>query len=157
MNACRHGWFPGSFLAVAIVLLGLAPAPVDAMHLKENPKRHKILYQLDEAGVDKAKFVLGNIRNHVTGVGGWQNIESLELVVFGPALKSFVQSSIDPALKQVLEQLQSQGMSFGACGNTMKNFSITLEQLPRGSLALPQGGVVRIMELQELGYSYLRP
>jgi len=89
MNACRHGWFPGSILAVAIVLLGLAP--VDAMHLKENPKRHRILYQLDEAGVDKAKFVLGNIRNHVTGVGGWQNIESLELVVFGPALKSFVQ------------------------------------------------------------------
>ena len=133
MNACRHGWFPGSFLAVAavaIVLLGLAP--VDAMHLKENPKRHRIVYQLDEAGVDKAKFVLGNIRNHVTGVGGWQNIESLELVVFGPALKSFVQGSIDPALKQVLEQLQSQGMSFGACGNTMKNFSITLEQLQIG-------------------------
>jgi intracellular sulfur oxidation DsrE/DsrF family protein len=39
----------------------------------------------------------------------------------------------------------------------MKNFSITREQLPRGSVVLPQGGVVRIMELQEQGYSYLRP
>ena len=155
MNACRHGWFPGSFLAVTIVLLGLAP--VDAMHLKENPKRHRILYQLDEAGVDKAKFVVGNIRNHVSGVGGWQNIESLELVVFGPALKSFVQGTMDPALQQALEMLQGQGMTFGACGNTMKNFSITAEQLPAKSLILPQGGVVRIMELQELGYIYLRP
>jgi intracellular sulfur oxidation DsrE/DsrF family protein len=155
MNAWRHGWFPWSFLAVAMVLLGLAR--VDAMHLKESPKKHRIVYQLDDAGVDKAKFVLGNIRNHVTGVGGWQNIESLELVVFGPALKSFVQSSIDPALKQTLEVLQTHGMSFGACGNTMKNFGITLEELPRGSLPLPQGGVVRIMELQELGYTYLRP
>src|SRR5947208_13208266 len=108
MNACRHGWFPGSILAVAIVLLGLAP--VDAMHLKENPKRHRILYQLDEAGVDKAKFVLGNIRNHVTGVGGWQNIESLELVVFGPASNAFVQSAIDAAAKPVVEHLDSQGM-----------------------------------------------
>ncbi|PYN36928.1 MAG: hypothetical protein DMD98_06515 [Candidatus Rokuibacteriota bacterium] len=116
-----------------------------------------MVYHLDEAGLDKAKFVLGNIRNHVVGVGGWQHIEALELVVHGPALKLFVQSSIDPALKQTLEMLQEQGMTFGACGNTMKNFSITTEQLPHGSLVLPQGGVVRLMELQEHGYIYLRP
>jgi len=148
-----RGWVP--VLVVAGVLVALVQA--DAAHLKENARKHKIVYQLDDAGVDKAKFVLGNIRNHVSGVGGWQNIESLELVVFGPALKSFVQCSMDPALTQTLDGLQLQGMTFGACGNTMKNFSITAEQLPPKSLILPQGGVVRIMELQEHGYIYLRP
>ncbi len=152
MNVWR-GWVPG--LVVATMLLALVQA--DAAHLKENPRKHRIVYQLDDAGVDKAKFVLGNIRNHVAGVGGWQHVESLELVVFGPALKSFVQSSIDPVVSQALDALQGQGMAFGACGNTMKNFSVTIEQLPRGSLVLPQGGVVRIMELQEHGYIYLRP
>ena len=152
MNTWRS-WVP--CLVVAIVLL--AQVRADGAHLKENPRKHRIVYQLDEAGLDKAKFVVGNIRNHVSGVGGWQNIESLELVVHGPALKLFVQSSIDPALKQTLEMLQEQGMTFGACGNTMKNFSITTEQLPHGSLVLPQGGVVRLMELQEHGYIYLRP
>ena len=152
MNTWRS-WVP--CLVVAIVLL--AQVRADGAHLKENPRKHRIVYHLDEAGLEKAKFVLGNIRNHVVGVGGWQNIESFELVVHGPALKLFVQSSIDPALKQTLEMLQEQGMTFGACGNTMKNFSITTEQLPRGSLVLPQGGVVRIMELQEHGYIYLRP
>ncbi len=142
-------------LTMAVFLLPLVKA--DAAHLKDNPRKHKIVYQLDDAGVDKAKFVLGNIRNHVAGVGGWQNVESVELVVFGPALKSFVQGSVDPALAQALEALQGQGMTFGACGNTMKNFSITAEQLPSKSLILPQGGVVRIMELQEQGYIYLRP
>ena len=78
-------------------------------------------------------------------------------MVFGPALKLFVKDSIDPALKRALDALQGQGMTFGACGNTMKNFSITAEQLPDKSLILPQGGVVRIMELQEAGYIYLRP
>ena len=155
MNLWQRGRFAGACLVVSIVLLALVPA--EASHLKESPKKHRILYQLDDAGLDKAKFVLGNIRNHVTGVGGWQNIEALELVVFGPALKSFAQGSIDPALAQALEALQRQGVVFGACGNTMKNFSITTEQLPRDSLVLPQGGVVRIMELQERGYSYLRP
>lgn len=152
MNVWR-GWVPG--LVVAIVLVALVRA--DASHLKENARKHRIVYQLDDAGLDKAKFVLGNMRNHVAGVGGWQNIESLEVVVFGPALKSFVQGAMDPALQQTLEMLQGQGMTFGACGNTMKNFSITAEQLPAKSLVLPQGGVVRIMELQELGYIYLRP
>ncbi len=152
MNTWRS-WVP--CLVVAIVLL--AQVRADGAHLKENPRKHRIVYHLDEAGLDKAKFVLGNIRNHVVGVGGWQHIEALELVVHGPALKLFVQSSIDPALKQTLEMLQEQGMTFGACGNTMKNFSITTEQLPRGSLVLPQGGVVRLMELQEHGYIYLRP
>src|SRR5499433_1067396 len=144
----RRGWI--LFLAMAGVLAALVQA--DAAHLKENAKKHRIVYQLDDAGVDKATFVLRNIRNHVAGVGGWQNVEALELVVFGPALKGFAKDGIDPALKQSLEQLQMQGLTFGACGNTMKNFSITAEQLPEKSLILPQGGVVRLMELQEAGY-----
>ena len=148
-----RGWVP--VLVVASVLVALVQA--DAAHLKESPRKHKIVYQLDDAGADKAKFVLRNIRNHVSGVGGWQNVESLELVVFGPALKSFVQGATDPEVAQALEALQTQGMTFGACGNTMKNFSITAEQLPAKSLILPQGGVVRVMELQEQGYIYLRP
>jgi uncharacterized protein len=147
------GWIP--VLAIASVLAALVHA--DAADLKDSTRKHKIVYQLSDAGVDKAKFVLGNIRNHATGVGGWQNVEALELVVFGPALKSFVQGSMDPALMQMLDALQMQGMTFGACGNTMKNFSITADQLPPKSHILPQGGVVRIMELQEQGYIYIRP
>jgi len=131
----RRGWL--SILAAASVLVTLVQA--DAAHLKDSARKHKIVYQLDDAGVDKAKFVLGNIRNHISGVGGSQNIEALELVVFGPALKSFVQGSMDPGLMQ------------------MQNYSITAEQLPPKSLILPQGGVVRIMELQEQGYIYMRP
>ena len=43
----------------------------EASHLTENPRRHKIVYHLTEPGADKAKAALGNIRNHVKGVGGW--------------------------------------------------------------------------------------
>lgn len=151
-------WRTMRVLAVASVGLSvLSAGPTAATHLKQNPRKHRIMYQLDEAGVDRAKFVLGNIRNHVQGVGGWPNIEAFELVVFGPALRSFATKTMDPELKGVLESLQTQGLTFGACGNTMKNLSITLEQLPEGAKGLPQGGVVRIMELQEQGYTYIRP
>ena len=140
-----------------LMLLSSFTGAAIASHLKEQPRKHKVVYHLSEAGVDKARFVLGNIQNTITGVGGAANIEAIELVVHGPALKTFVTASIDPQLKEMLAELQGQGVAFGACGNTMKSFSITLEQLPKGAHHLPQGGVVRIMELVEQGYVYLRP
>jgi len=143
-------------LAVVIAVAGVSARPGGASHLKDFPQKHRIVYQLDDAGVDKAKFVLRNISNHLSGVGS-QHIEAIELVVFGPGLKSFVVKTMDPELKHMLETLQTQGLTFGACGNTMKNFSLSLQDLPDGSKPLPQGGVVRVMELQDAGYRYLRP
>jgi intracellular sulfur oxidation DsrE/DsrF family protein len=107
---------------VALVLLTLTPVLAAGSHLKEQPKKHKVVYHLTEAGVD-----------------------------------TFVTASIDTEVKAKLDRLQVQGVIFGACGNTMKNFNLTLEQLPQGARYLPQGGVVRIMELIEQGYVYIRP
>jgi len=141
-------------VVAALFLVGAAGA--GASHLGDG-KKHRIVYQLDDPGVDKTTFVLNNIQNHVGGVGGWKNIEALELVVFGPALRNFVTKDMDPAVKQSLAALQAGGLTFGACGNTMKGLNVTLEQLAGGAKPLPQGGVVRVMELQELGFAYIRP
>ena len=143
-------------LVLTALVLFLGAAGAGASHLGDG-KKHRIVYQLDDPGVDKARFVLNNIANHVKGVGGFKNIEALELVVFGPALKHFVTKDIDREVMQALAALQAQGVVFGACGNTMKGMNVTLEQLAPGAKALPQGGVVRVMELQEQGFSYIRP
>src|SRR5437588_6321801 len=111
---------------IAGCLAVLSTALTEASHQKGYPKKHTIVYQLTDAGADKAKFVLRNMQNHVSGVGGWNNIEAMELVVFGPALKTFVTKGMDADIKRSLETLQTQGLVFGACGNTMKNYTITL-------------------------------
>jgi uncharacterized protein len=151
------------YFAVAVFtmlfgLLGLfvvGPTQSQAPNTKEPPNKHKIAYHLSDP--EKTKFVLSNIQNHINGVGGWGHIEALELVVIGPALKNFVTKTMDPEIQQALERLQSQGVVFGACGNTMKAFNINLEQLPAKTEFLPQGGGVRLMDLQEQGYVYIRP
>lgn len=139
------------------VLVVLGAVAAEASHLKEQPKKHRIVYHLDEASLDKTQFALGNLENHVKGVGGVANVEAIELVVHGPALRHFVTVGMDPSVREALERLQTQGLVLGACGNTMRGLNITLEQLPHGTKPLPQGGVVRIMELQEQGYVYIRP
>ena len=142
---------------VMLVTMTVIAGAAQASHRTEQPRKHRVVYHLTEAGVEKARAVLGNITNHVSGIGGWDHVEALELVVHGRALKSFVTKDMDPALRGALDRLQTQGLALGACSNTMKGMSLTLEQLPEGTKALPQGGVVRVMELQEAGYSYIRP
>jgi hypothetical protein len=152
-----RAWWWTAWILAGVVVAGAASGAGEASHLKESPRKHRIVYHLNEPGVEKARFVLGNIQNHVNGVGGWGNIEAMELVVHGPALRTFMTAQMDPQVRAALERLQTQGLGFGACGNTMKAFNITLAELPEGARHLPQGGVVRVMELQDLGYAYIRP
>jgi intracellular sulfur oxidation DsrE/DsrF family protein len=97
---------------VAAVAAGvLAGSGVEASHLAELPKRHKVFYHLDEPGVDRAKAVL---------------------------------------------VLLAGGLRFDACQNTMSRQQIALKDLIEGAPPVPSG-VVRVMELQEAGYAYIKP
>jgi intracellular sulfur oxidation DsrE/DsrF family protein len=78
---------------------------------------------LDDPGVARARAVLVNIENHVNVVG-LKNIEAIELVVHGPALRTFIAKDIEPEVRGKLDTLS---------------------------------GVVRVMELQEAGYAYIKP
>jgi len=143
----------GCFAVVAALVLVWSVA--QASHLAEQPKRHKIFYHLDEPGVERAKAVLVNIENHVSVVG-WKNIEAFELVVHGPALRTFLAKDMDPDVRGKLETLLAGGLRFDACQNTMARQKIEVKDLIEGVTPVPSG-VVRVMELQEAGYAYIRP
>jgi len=146
----------GSWSLVVVAAGVLAwSAAAEASHSADHPKRHKVFYHLDDAGVDRAKAVLVNIENHVNVVG-WKNIEALELVVHGPALRTFLTKDMDPDVRGKLETLLAGGLRFDACQNTMARQKIDLKDLIEGATPVPSG-VVRVMELQEAGYAYIRP
>jgi intracellular sulfur oxidation DsrE/DsrF family protein len=118
------------------------------------PDKHKVAYHLTEA--ERAKGVLGNIRNHIQGVGGPENVD-IVLVVHGAAVKAFEDISVHPDLKDSFVKLKSDGVSFAACGNTLKSLKWEVSDLVPGFVRVDQGGVVRLAELQSQGYVYLRP
>jgi uncharacterized protein len=142
-------------MLAALAVIALGAAPVAATHSKEYPKKHKIFYHLNEAGNAKAIAVLTNIQNHVDTVG-WQNIEALELVVHGPALKTFLARDLDPEVRGKLEKLMAGGLRIDACQITLTRQKLELRELLEGLTAVPSG-VARVMELQELGYTYVKP
>lgn len=140
-------------LVVGLSMLGSGTA--EASHSASNPKKHRIVYHFNEADPKRASAVLTNIQNHVDVVG-WENIDALELVVHGPGLRPFLAKTIDPEVRGKLERLLAGGLRVGACQITMARQQIKLEDLIEGLAAIPSG-VVRVMELQEQGYTYIRP
>jgi intracellular sulfur oxidation DsrE/DsrF family protein len=114
----------------------------------------KVVYHLSD--VDKVAFVLGNIRNHINGEGGPENVEII-LVVHGPALAFFRTSRAAEDTARRLAEIAADGVTLNACGNTLKAQNIEVSDLLPGFVRVDEGGVVRLARLQAEGYAYLRP
>lgn len=117
-------------------------------------EKQRVVYHVSD--MDKIDFALRNLANHIEGVGGPENVE-LHLVIIGPAMQGFTQSKVDPKVKEALTKLAAEKVQLEACGNTMSKMSLKLADLVPGFVELPQGGVVRLAELQMQGFVYIRP
>ncbi len=140
----------------AVAAFGAAFAATRAEAAAESPVQDKLKAVYHLSDLDKVPFVIGNIQNHLDGVGGPDHV-TIALVVHGPALRAFHSAQANPDLSQHVGKLSRAGVGFAACGNTMKSQKITLNDLLPGFVAADKGGVVRIAELQAQGYLYLRP
>jgi intracellular sulfur oxidation DsrE/DsrF family protein len=118
------------------------------------PDAAKVVYHL--ADLDKVHFVLGNIDNHLAGVGGPDKVR-IQLVVHGPALRAFHAAAANPDTARKLASAVKSDVRLAACGNTMRGQNVTLKDLLPGFSIAERGGVVLIAELQAQGYVYLRP
>ncbi len=114
----------------------------------------KVVYHVSE--IDRVGFTLGNMLNHIKGVGGPENVE-LVLVAHGPALKAFHDMAADQKTMDRVAALQGQGVNFEACGNTMNAQGVALDDLLDDFARRDEGGVVRLADLQSQGYLYIRP
>jgi intracellular sulfur oxidation DsrE/DsrF family protein len=133
---------------------GLLAAATGGRRAQAAPDKSKVVYHL--ADLDKVAFVLGNIRNHFAGMGGPDKV-TIALVVHGPALKAFHNASVSKDIARSVHEFAKSGLQLNACGNTMRAQKVTVADLLPGFVKADRGGVVRLVELQSMGYAYLRP
>ena len=116
--------------------------------------KHKVVIQISTDDTKVQKFALGNAVN-VQKLLGMDNV-IVEIVAHGPGL-SLVTANSKLAIH--VKSLALQKITFSACENTMAK----IERKTGKKLKLTKGvkkvtlGVARIIELQEQGYSYVRP
>ena len=153
MNRRNILWSTVSALGAAFAA-SRAQAATEAAKTDNKSDKLKVVYHLSDA--DKVNFVLGNIQNHLDGVGGPDNV-TIALVIHGQALKAFHAASANPDVSGRISNFAKDGVELAACSNTMKAQNITLTDLLPGFVSAEKGGVVRLAELQSQGYLYLRP
>jgi intracellular sulfur oxidation DsrE/DsrF family protein len=150
----RRGMLWGAFSALGAVMASAAATRAEAATEASPPTKLKVVYHLSD--LDKVSFVIGNIENHLDGVGGPDHV-TIALVVHGQALRAFHLASANPDIVRRVGQFSKARLELAACGNTMKSQKVGLGDLLPGFISADRGGVVRIAELQSQGYLYLRP
>ena len=97
-----------------------------------------------------------NVEQYYKNLG--EKVE-IEVVTFGPGLHMLRDdtSPVKDRIKAIAEK--SRSISFKACGNTQDNMhKAENKDIPLVAQAtLVKSGVVRVMELQEQGWTYVRP
>src|SRR5262245_45442452 len=146
----RRGILAGVFTAAG----GLFAVSAKRAKAAATPDKIKVVYHLTD--FDKVAFTLGNIKNHYEGVGGPANV-TIALVVHGPALKGFHAATASPESTRRVADFHKAGLQLNACGNTMRAQEVTLKDLLPGFVVAEAGGVVRLAELQSMGYVYIKP
>lgn len=135
-------------------MLGLSACSTTETASDELGPKHKLVIQVSSADPLTQKIAVNNAAN-IQKVYGIDNI-AVEIVVYGPGL-----SMLTPKSEQAkrVESLAVQGITFSACGNTIKKITKKKGNAPKlvAGVTVVPAGVQRIIELQEQGYAYIRP
>ncbi len=122
-------------------------------------KTHHVAIHVDQNDPKVMNMALNNVQNITKYYESQGDTVVIELVAYGPGLNMFIpgKSPVEDRIKVL--SLELENLSFAACGNTHRKMSAKAGQdIPLMSEAsVVPSGVVRLIELQENGYAYVRP
>ena len=144
-------------LAIALAF-GLMAAGAAAA---EEGKLHRVAIQVDQNDPAVMNLALNNAKNVLEHYRAKHEDAEVEIVAYGPGLHMLRDdtSPVKDRLKQIAELSFPSRVRFSACDFTKRGMEkreghpVTL--VPQATLV--PSGAVRLMELQESGWSYLKP
>ncbi|MEE9309387.1 MAG: DsrE family protein [Cocleimonas sp.] len=134
-------------LLIAFLFLGFNTSSADGA-------KHKLVIQVSTDDLRTQKIAMNNAVN-LQKLYGLDNVD-IEIVAYGPGLGMLTKKS---KYAERVKSLALQDITFSACMNTMQKIKKKSGHLPilTEGVGSVKAGVARIMELQEQGYSYVRP
>jgi len=129
--------------------------------LAADGKTHRIAIQVDQNDPAVMNMVLNNATNVIEHYRGKGEDVDVEIVAYGPGMHMLRAdtSPVADRIKHLKEMVFPGKIQFSACNNTKQGMEKTeghaISILPEATIV--PSGVVRLMELQEQGWSYVRP
>jgi intracellular sulfur oxidation DsrE/DsrF family protein len=145
--------------AFAVLVAGMAFSITG--EAAERGKSHRIAIQVDQNDPDVMNLALNNVSNLVEYYGSKGEEVQIEVVAYGPGLNMLRQdkSPVKERIKTIKDGSFPSTVNFIACHNTMvgmeKREGQPIAIVPQASVV--PAGVVHLSELQEQGWSYIRP
>jgi uncharacterized protein len=124
-------------------------------------KPHHVTIQIDQNDPALMNMVLNNANNVIEYYRGKDQEVDLDIVAYGPGLHMLRAdtSPVADRIKHFKEMAFPGKIQFSACNNTKQGMEKTeghaISILPEASIV--PSGVVHLMELQEQGWSYVKP
>jgi intracellular sulfur oxidation DsrE/DsrF family protein len=124
-------------------------------------KGHRLLIQVDQNDPAVMNLALNNATNVIDYYRGKGEDVNVDVVTYGPGLHMLRAdtSPVQDRIKQLKDYAFPGKIQFSACNNTKEGME-NREGHPIAVLTdavIVPSGVVRLMELQEQGWSYIRP
>ncbi|MBI5131336.1 MAG: DsrE family protein [Rhodopseudomonas palustris] len=141
--------------AVAILTSGMAPG------LAADAKSHRVAIQVDQNDAAVMNLALNNATNIMEAYKAKGEEVQVEIVTYGPGLHMLRDdtSPVKDRIKQIAEASFPASIKFAACDNTKvgmeKREGHPISVISQATVV--PSGAVRLMELQEDGWSYLKP
>jgi intracellular sulfur oxidation DsrE/DsrF family protein len=120
---------------------------------------HKLTIQVNQNDKAVMDLALNNAKNVIEYYASKSQSVAVEIVAYGPGLHMLRLDTSPVKDRVAVMSLENSNLTFAACGNTQANQS-KAEGKPValvGEAKVTPSGVVRLMELQEQGYAYIRP
>jgi intracellular sulfur oxidation DsrE/DsrF family protein len=147
--------------ALAIGAVTLCFASVLNLHAADGAKPHRVAIQVDQNDPDVMNLVLNNAANVIEYYRGRNEDVEVEIVAYGPGLHMLREdtSPVKDRIKRMSEGSFPAKITFAACNNTKqgmeKREGHAISIVPQATIV--PSGVVQLSELQEKGWSYVRP
>ena len=144
-------------LATAVILSIAFATPSFAA----DTKPHRVAIQVNQNDPQVMNLALNNATNVLEYYRGKHEEVEIDIVTYGPGLHMLRAdtSPVQDRLKRLKEMAFPGKVQFSACNNTKQGMEKTEGKAISviSDATIVPSGVVRIMELQEQGWSYVRP
>ena len=145
------------FLTLAMLLSGPHPQAADS----NAAPRHRVVFQVDSNDPDTMNLTLNNVTNVIDAFRDKHEDLEVDVVAYGPGLHMLRAdtSKVADRVAHLPDYAYPAHLQFSACNNTKEGMERKeghpIRLLPAATLV--PSGVVRIIELQEQGWSYVKP
>jgi intracellular sulfur oxidation DsrE/DsrF family protein len=146
---------------IRLAIAALLSMPLVSGSLAADAKPHRVSIQVDQNDPQVMNLALNNATNVIEYYRAKNEDVEVDIVTYGPGLHMLRDdtSPVKDRIKRLKELAFPGKIQFSACNNTKQNMEKTEgKSVPIISDAtIVPSGVVRLMELQEQGWSYVRP